>query len=105
MRITISEKSEVNPQVCWSYSCFIVAFLEQQLGNFSRNVPRGFNSLPADIGLQRQFHVIDTAASSRVFQHPEPPELRSPDNNLPARMENRKPVRLAAELSTSGSAI
>jgi hypothetical protein len=37
-------------------------FLEQQLGNFSRNVPKGFDSLQADIGLQRQLHVIDTAA-------------------------------------------
>jgi hypothetical protein len=75
-------------------------------GDFGRNVLRGFGAWQADVGLQREFHVIERvglrfrAEFFNIFNHP---NFGNPTNTLSSPLFGRSTQTLASSLGSGGA--
>jgi len=75
-------------------------------GNFGRNVLRGFKAWQADVGLQREFHIVEKirfrfrAEFFSIFNHP---NFGNPVNTLTSPLFGRSTQTLANSLGSGGA--
>jgi hypothetical protein len=86
-------------------AAFVAAPAGQQ-GNFGRNVLRGFDAMQADIGVQRQFHIVESVRLQfrveffNILNHP---NFGSPIGSLPSALFGRSTQTLANNLGSGGA--
>jgi hypothetical protein len=77
-----------------------------QQGNFGRNVLRGFDATQADVGVQRQFRLVEPlrlrfrAEFFNILNHP---NFGSPIGSLPGALFGRSTQTLANSLGSGGA--
>jgi hypothetical protein len=77
-----------------------------QLGNFGRNVLRGFGAAQADIGVQRVFRLTERTGlrfRAKFFNILNHPNFGSPTNSLTSALFGRSTQTLANSLGAGGA--